>query len=304
MLSHSQDLPYSVPPIRHVVVVGCQRSGTTLLGQMLGSHPCAVLIDEGDGLYDWADAIFANQQTNRIQALFRSTCRTARHKYLDSTQRFTIDGNIRSHIRFLVLKAPNLTYQAHEIARFFPNAAIVYALRDIRDVVVSMSKLHNPVVTNQIRLINRFPRIAKRFAAELSILEDSNIQPHRKMAAVAKVKMSLVETFHQTGLHVLTVRYEDLVSDPNDWCSRLTAHAHMPPSGLCRRHHEVMRGLGPGRTERSRPVDRSSVARWITALTPQQEADVWEIAGELLDNLGYQRKRGEQFPPPGLGDGR
>lgn len=41
-----------------VVIAGCQRSGTTLVGQVLGAHPKAILIDETDGLYDWfADAL-------------------------------------------------------------------------------------------------------------------------------------------------------------------------------------------------------------------------------------------------------
>lgn len=36
---------------RVVAIVGCQRSGTTLTGQIVGAHPQAFLVDEFDGLY-------------------------------------------------------------------------------------------------------------------------------------------------------------------------------------------------------------------------------------------------------------
>ena len=36
---------------RITIVTGCQRSGTTLTGQILGAHPSAFLIDETDELY-------------------------------------------------------------------------------------------------------------------------------------------------------------------------------------------------------------------------------------------------------------
>jgi hypothetical protein len=42
-----------------ILVVGCQRSGTTLMAQIIGAHPLAVMIDENDGLYNWTDALFS-----------------------------------------------------------------------------------------------------------------------------------------------------------------------------------------------------------------------------------------------------
>ena len=41
-----------------ILIVGCQRSGTTLMAQIIGAHPSAVMIDEDDGLYRWTDVLF------------------------------------------------------------------------------------------------------------------------------------------------------------------------------------------------------------------------------------------------------
>jgi len=280
--------------VKHIIIVGCQRSGTTLLGQLLGSHPRAVLIDENDGLYDWVGGIFSGNGPQHVQSHFHAACAHASGKYVHAEDRFTAAGGLLPQVEYLVMKAPNLTYCPDEIARHFPGASIVYALRDIRDVVASMATLrHIPIVDNQIRLMSASPLVTGAFEPELSLLNDPRVEAHRKRAIVAKVKMSLARHFTRVGLPVLSVRYEDLVADPTGWCDRLTSHLHMPPSDVCLRHHEVMHGLGPGRTERARAVDQGSVAHWTTELTEQEERDVWEIGSDLMARLGYQRN-----PPP------
>ena len=70
-----------------IVVAGCQRSGTTLTGQILGAHSQTFLIDEPDGLYDWFDSWMDNADDQ--DALFIETILKASKKYNDNRQFFS-----------------------------------------------------------------------------------------------------------------------------------------------------------------------------------------------------------------------
>ena len=158
------------PPLvairRVIAVVGCQRSGTTLTGQILGAHPEAVLVDEYDGLYPWFHA-----QTNdpaNAGALAHAMLEAARAKYLEPAERFReVDGRVvlSPAVGVLVLKAPNLTYDDDAFVRLGVPATIVYPVRDPRAVVASMERLCDvDFVGNQVRLMTERPRIAERYA--------------------------------------------------------------------------------------------------------------------------------------------
>jgi len=47
-------------------------------------------------------------------------------------------------------------------------------------------------------------------------------------------------------------------------------------------------GLGPGETDRTRPIDAYSLSKWKELLNPQQEADILDIAGETARSFGYE----------------
>ena len=74
---------------RLVVVVGCQRSGTTLTGQLLGEHSGAVLLDEPDGLYPWFHAMASRRA--EADALAAAVLERALTKYR-SDDRFVRAG--------------------------------------------------------------------------------------------------------------------------------------------------------------------------------------------------------------------
>jgi hypothetical protein len=277
--------------LRQVIVAGCQRSGTALLAQVLGAHRAALLLDEDDGLYEWTDAVFAGADGKRVEALFAECCRKAREKYKDADARVDRDGRLLPGVGYLVLKAPNLTYHHAEVARWFPEARIIFAVRDVRDVVASMMRLTRvPIVANQLRRMREAPHVVADHPEELSLLAKPGVPAHVKMAVVAKVKMSLAGHFEGVGLPVLLVRYEDLVRDHRTWTARMIRHAGMPPGDRpSMRHSDVLQGLAPGDTDRTRAVDRRSLARWRSVLSEEEERDVWRVAGDSMERLGYSR---------------
>jgi hypothetical protein len=273
-----------------VFVVGCQRTGTTLIGNLLGAHPNAFLIDEPDGLYPWIEAFFEGNDADQAASLFTDCCREARKKYVEPDSRCDAAGVMSPDVTHLVLKAPNLTYVASRIATRFPGAKCVFSYRDVRDVVVSMGKLGwIPMVENQLRRIRSHPEVVDRFRESVNALENPLTGLHVARAHVAVVKTELRDTFHRPGLDTLEVAYENLVQEPEGWRKRLLAHVQLPFDPAQADHTRVLGGWGPGLTHRKSKVRTSSIGRWKQQLSETEEKAIWAVAGPMMLRLEYER---------------
>ena len=255
---------------RMVFVVGCQRSGTTLTGQILGAHPNAVLIDEPDGSMRWMRATFESGASPTASLQRWRSLRSARANYKNPRERFTLLGRVRKQISHLILKSPNLTFFSRQIAARYPGSPVVYLVRDVRDVVASVSHTRPEILESQTERIRARPELFERFPKETELLFDPGTPAYARTAAMAVIKMSLGEDFQRVGLPTMRVRYEDLVSEPQRWVPRLLAHVGLPVASEPLAHHRTLDGVGPGGTLRSRAIDTDSMGRWRTALTSAQ----------------------------------
>ena len=118
----------------HVFLVGFPRSGTTLMGQVLAAHPGAATLDEQELLGGAAGAFLTQPGgLDRLARLEDGELDPVRRAYWDSIRRAAPDlGD-----RVLVDKLPMNTLGLPLIARLFPDARVVFARRDPRDVVLS-----------------------------------------------------------------------------------------------------------------------------------------------------------------------
>ena len=246
-----------------LVIAGCQRSGTTLLGQILGAHTQTFFIDEPDGLYRWTSAwLAAEQQQSKI---LTEVVQQAAAKYRDKRQHFVSSGNL-THTK-IVAKAPNLTYSYVALANVIPRPSIVYPVRDARDVVVSMLKLkHVPIIENQIRHIQAQPAVAALFAKELHLLNKATLPDHIKFALIWTIKTGLYTQFENVGLKPLLYKYEDLVILQESVIRAVLAHCNLPYEDGVLNHPDTLRGDGPGNTPRQRSIDTQSVNGWMQLL--------------------------------------
>ena len=169
----------------HVFLVGFPRSGTTLLEQVLATHPDVVGIEERPTLTDPVDRPL--RDLDRLARLGAAEADGLRRTYWSRAAKMAA-GEIAGKV--LIDKLPLNTLKLPLIAKLFPKARILFAVRDPRDVVLSCFR--------QRFLINTA-------MYELLTLEGAS----RYYAAV----MALAETCRaKLPLRVHENRYEDLVT--------------------------------------------------------------------------------------------
>ena len=117
-----------------VFLLGFPRSGTTLLGQVLGAHPDVVTLEERFPIVE-ADRDFL-RKPGGLERLARAT-EGELDLYRRSYWKFVRGFGVHVRDKIIVDKLPMHTFRLPLIARLFPEAKILFALRDPRDVVLS-----------------------------------------------------------------------------------------------------------------------------------------------------------------------
>jgi tetratricopeptide (TPR) repeat protein len=216
-----------------VFLVGFPRSGTTLLDQVLASHPaigtleerpalvdaCAALLAPGAGVHEWADlrpAVLVELQ----------------ERYLARVSQF-LGAAPRRHM--LIDKFPLNAILLPVIARIFPDARVILALRDPRDVVLSCYQ--------------------QRFAMNGAMYQLLRLD---SAAAFYDDVMNLVaECRERLPLRIHEVRYEQVVGDFDAAVGDLLAFLGLPWSDAVRNF---------AATARQRVVDTPSAAQVVRPL--------------------------------------
>lgn len=123
-----------------VFLVGFVRSGTTWLDQILSSHPRAVVMEEEDNFVDiWPHLATSEAGLNKLLTLSRAEIASFRDIYWRRANQ-TLNASARN--RLVVDKVPLNTAQLALIHRLFPDAKILFAIRDPRDAVLSAFQQH------------------------------------------------------------------------------------------------------------------------------------------------------------------
>jgi tetratricopeptide (TPR) repeat protein len=120
------------PARTHVFVLGFPRSGTTLLAEVLAGHPDAALLDEQPVLRDAILEFTARPGgLARLAAASPDLIAQARARYWQRVE----EAGVAPAGRLVIDKVPLNTLHLPIVARLFPDARIVFALRDPRDTV-------------------------------------------------------------------------------------------------------------------------------------------------------------------------
>lgn len=187
-------------PVRHIFLMGFMRSGTTLLEQALSLHPDVVTLEEQEPLAE-AGAAFLGRPGGmaQIAALDGEALAKARATYFAAVRQMGVEPGGR----VLVDKLPFNGIKLPLIARLFPDAKVLFALRDPRDVVFSCFQ-------RRLR--------PNSFAYEMRTLAGT--------ARFYAAYMELVRAYRATlDLAVLDHRHEALVEDFEDSVRAVCAFA-------------------------------------------------------------------------------
>ncbi|HEX8232350.1 MAG TPA: sulfotransferase [Caulobacteraceae bacterium] len=130
-----RNAPASPPDIGgHVFLVGFPRSGTTLLEQVLASHPSVVALEERETLADAARLYMKNPAgLDRLTLAGEGELQRLRDAYWARVR----EAGVEPGGRVFVDKLPLNTVKLPLIAWLFPRAKVLFARRDPRDVVLS-----------------------------------------------------------------------------------------------------------------------------------------------------------------------
>ena len=125
---------YRRPARQHVFLLGFPRSGTTLIEQALEEHPDVATMPERDclaeGSRDWLSG------TDRLEALCAAPDEELT-PYRDAYWQRVRGEGMEPDARVFVDKNPFNSFRLPLIARLFPDARILIATRDPRDVILS-----------------------------------------------------------------------------------------------------------------------------------------------------------------------
>jgi len=118
----------------HVFLMGFPRSGTTLLEQVLASHPDVVSLEERETLTESAvDFLSDEGGLTRLAGASVADLEPYRRAYWGRVR----DAGVDVTGKVFVDKLPLNTIKLPVIAKLFPEAKILFAVRDPRDVVLS-----------------------------------------------------------------------------------------------------------------------------------------------------------------------
>ena len=225
-----------------VFLLGFPRSGTTLLDRMLSSHPGTLVLEERDLLSDAYERFAASATELRaLDDLDDEALCEARRSYWERVDS-EVAGAEREG-RLVVDKLPLNTILLGVIARIFPDARVVLALRDPRDVCLSCFQQRfdlNPAMLNFLRWDTTVAYYDSVMGLGMQVLE----------AGVLAYHIS---------------RYEHLISSPREALGSLLEFLDLPWTDAVLDYRRTARERytsTPSAEQVVRPLYRSSIGRF------------------------------------------
>ena len=225
-----------------VFLLGFPRSGTTLLDRMLASHPEVLTLEERELLVDaWERFGTSDAGLRRLDALDADGVREARRMYWNRVDQ-ELGGTPREG-RLVVDRLPLNTILLGFIARLFPDARVVLALRDPRDVCLSCFQQRfalNPGMLHFLRWDATVAYYDAVMGLGMQVLEAGRLACHDN-------------------------HYEDLIRAPRDTLERLLGFLGLPWRDAVLEYRCTARARytsTPSAEQVVQPLYRSSIGRF------------------------------------------
>jgi hypothetical protein len=224
---------------RPVFIVGVMRSGTSLVEQILATHP--KVFGAGELSYlseaaaaasnsDWASGIPFPSFWNHLSV---SRANQLASTYLDRIY------ELNSTAHYVTDKMPENFLFLGTAELLFPNCRVIHCVRDPRDTCLSCHMTDFASGKDFSRNLGHLARYYQDYA---------RLMEHWKKVLT---------------IQVLDVRYEDLVADPAGQTRRMLEFLELPWDDQCLKYHQNKRHVATASREQVRqPIYSSSLGRW------------------------------------------
>ena len=272
----------------YVFIVGCPRSGTTLLRHILMAHPQITITPESHWIPVWFEERKGltpdGMVTSQLIGLLLEHPRFARLRIgREELAGLMADGHPLSYSAFVTgildlygkrkhkllvgTKTPQYVRRMPTLHSLWPRARFVHLIRDGRDVWLSLASWSK---TPQTRLA-LLPTWKDDPVSTGALWWESNVRLGRESGKSLG-----------PGLYY-EVRYESLVAHPREECEALNAFLGLPYDDAMLRFDETQ----TKRKER-RPIT-PGLRDWRTQMSGDDVERFEAMAGDLLDELGCPR---------------
>ncbi|HKD22415.1 MAG TPA: sulfotransferase [Rhizomicrobium sp.] len=226
-------------PKTHVFLLGFARSGTTLLEQVFASHADVVALEEKDLLAEPANALLTGDAgLRKLATLTAKEIADYRDAYWRGVkaQGLNVDGKV------FIDKLPLNTLKLPLIARLFPEAKIIFALRDPRDVLLSCYRRHFDINAANFEFLT-LDDAAPFYASVMAL------------AAACRETLPLAQHVH---------RYEDMIQDFDKSIAAACEFVGIKWSPAMRDFHtqERLPVVSPSAAQIRRPLNADSLGAW------------------------------------------
>jgi tetratricopeptide (TPR) repeat protein len=217
-----------------VFVVGLPRSGTTLVEQVLASHPqvfgAGEILLAGGTLAGFGGDI--SGQVQGLQAMDRETAARAAQQHIEKL------ASLAPAAQRIVDKLPENYLHLGMLAALFPRARFIHCRRDFRDVALSCWT----TPFGEVRWANDQDDIVAR----------------------VRVYRQIMDHWRQVlPVPIMEVDYEDTVGDLEGVARRLVAFCGLEWAPSCLEFHRTERAVATASAVQVRqPVYKTSVQRW------------------------------------------
>ncbi len=255
--------PRAADPKAHIFLVGFPRSGTTLLENILAAHPEVVSLEEKDCLAAAsANYMVSEDGLERLARISSGEALRHREAYWSLVRKFGVEPRGRVFID----KMPLSSVQLPLISKIFPDARVLFARRDPRDVVLSCFRRRFGMNPSMYQLLT-LEGAAAYYDAVMHLSEI-----YRSLLPLPQHVVryeSLVDDFEKTASEACDFLGLELTTDLMDFASRARDRGISTPSAA-----QVARGL-----------NREGQGAWRRY--HQQMAPVLPLLDPWVEKFGY-----------------
>jgi protein-tyrosine sulfotransferase len=244
-------------------IVGCQRSGTTMLESVLNAHPDVRMIGEED------------------RAAYRYFFREADIGQLPDQR--------------VGLRIPVATHELESAVTWYEGARVLFVLRDPRDVVASMHVARagkDPWIAKEgqgeiERTLHNLPDNAELERRVQQLYDEIDDRGDIRFGAMLwALKNRYIPLYARSSLPTKIVRYELLVSQPEPYLRQICDHLGLDWSNRLLEHGKYNEGMWGG-TDKTEPIHGRSIEAYRGRLTIEDRRKIHSAIQAEMELLGY-----------------